>query len=117
MVPPGSLGSTGGGVEVGLLATVKKSFAYRAVRSQVARACPSDSWCEEGLAILVFDLVRSEQDRAADAMRSLQAVFAVVTASKELVAAKVLEFTSCGEVVLVHDLLSENCAFALKAHT
>jgi len=53
----GSGGSPCSGVDIRLIAIVKRLPPYRAIRKCVANPCPSDSWHEEGLAFIVFDLL------------------------------------------------------------
>ncbi len=84
---------------------VKRSLAYRAIRSRVADPCPSDAWSEDGLAFVVFDLHPANEFRRAEGAKIPQAVFALSTASGELIAARVVEPGSLGGEPAVSDLL------------
>ena len=52
----GSGGFPCGGVDIVLLATIKRSPQYRAIRERIINPYPGDGWYEEELAFIIFDL-------------------------------------------------------------
>jgi hypothetical protein len=86
------------------LVEVKRSRSYRIVRELVAKACPSDSWTQDGITFVVFELSHHGDSSVAREDASSVAVFAVSSASQELVAARVVD--TLGDNCSVTDLMT-----------
>lgn len=83
---------------------VKRSPHYRKIRPRVVRACPSDTWSENRLSFVVFDLnpVGHQPDEQGKVVP--QVLFALSTASGEIIAARVVEPNGEG-VMTANDLV------------
>jgi hypothetical protein len=91
-------------IDLGLLAAVKLSPAYRRLREEVDRPCPTDAWQDDEFAYVVFDLA---QLASATPLRTpRKAVFVVHAGSRSLVAARIIA-TDEGAQMPAIDLLSE----------
>lgn len=64
-------------------AMAKRSPAYRMIRSRVTDPCPSDTWSENGVALVVFDLRPADEFARPGGTIIPQAVFALSAASGE----------------------------------
>lgn len=89
MTRPG--GSPCGGVNIALIAAVKRTQQYRAMRSRMAKPYATDSWYEGQLAFIVFDLHHND-DIVPDTACVPQAAFVLDQSSGALLAIHVVEY-------------------------
>lgn len=94
-------------LDVALIAAVKRSPAYRAIRAHVTQVCPSDTWYEDELAFVVFDLQSSADAATQRAPWIPQVVFVLAATSGTLLAARVVEPGKTGEEAQINDLLKQ----------
>jgi hypothetical protein len=92
-------------LDVALIAVVKRSPQYRMVRERIADACPSDGWCENGLAFVVFDLHPVHRLPSTSEAWQPQVVFVLAANSGVLLAARLVEPGDTGQEMFAHDLL------------
>lgn len=92
-------------MDIALIAIVKRSEPYRAIRSRITSAAPSDSWYDEGLAFVVFDLQPARPLPAGSEVEGPLVVFVLAAASGALLAARVVERGDSGTEPTVTDLL------------
>jgi hypothetical protein len=85
----GSGGTPCSGVDITFIALAKRSAAYRAIRQRIASPCPSDSWYDNGLALVIFDLHRLPDAPPTQMMP--QVVFVSAAASATLLAVRIVE--------------------------
>jgi hypothetical protein len=78
-------------VDLGLIAIVKRSPAYRLIRPRLADISPSDAWSEDGIAFVVFDLHSSMPTSSDRPPWVPQVLFALSISSGDLKAARVVD--------------------------
>ncbi len=94
-------------LDVALIAVVKRSPQYRMIRARIADACPSDGWCENGLAFVVFDLRPMHRLPAGTKAWQPQVVFVLAANSGALLAARLVDLDDTGQEMFMHDLLRQ----------
>jgi hypothetical protein len=85
-------------VDIALIAVVKHSPQYRAIRAQVADPCPVDSWYEDGLAFIVFALHPPESSSTETNIAVYQAGFVLLHETGTLLDAHVVALQDDGTV-------------------
>lgn len=99
------MGPVVGGVDLRLLVAAKRSGAYRRIRSRLVQVCPSDSWYEDELAFIAFDLNSAVDDLTPNATMNPQAVFVVSAETQQRVlGATIVASASDGGVDVVAHL-------------
>lgn len=86
-------------IDIALIAAVKRSPQYRAVRARVAKVCPSDTWEDDRVAFVVFDLETRADSALGTDEGPAKAVFALAIDSGALLAARVVEGVGQGATV------------------
>jgi hypothetical protein len=84
---------------------VKRSQAYRSIRRRVRKPYPSDSWYEEGLAFVTFDLHPETATTVGENGGGPHAVFVLAATPGELLAARLVHLAGAGGKARVQDLL------------
>lgn len=78
-------------MDIALIAHAKRSVAYRAIRSRIADPTPADSWYDEHLAFVVFDLDHTPPPPPAAPDWGPQVIFVLAAETGVLLAARVVE--------------------------
>jgi hypothetical protein len=97
------VGSPDEHVDVRLVINAKRSPEYRQVRNRVTHFCPSDSWYEDELAFVVFDLTTGADDPTATAKPG-KVVFVLAADSGALLVGRVVE--GIGDEIRVTEIVA-----------
>lgn len=88
------------GVDIALIAAVKRSPWYRAIRSRIIHPYPSDAWYEDHVAFVVFDLSVRPKTAQEEMVWRPQVLYAVDAVSRAVLAARIVESDGVSTAVL-----------------